>query len=452
MNAFPSRDRTMSDLTNAPNRIDHPALGGRSPAPKSQTHYAGAGRQHTDRSAILPIDSPPLRPINGSLYHAHMLAEIRQWSREASDAIDLMSRDIFMSDDGEVESWAIAGLKDGMGADAERAKLNPDLLAISQELRDRRCGVDLVLGGSRLQQAADESLHLGDSFIQVKFEREGLTVPERDYCIAESIYMPSLSMFVLTDEHGREAAYRQYYATSTEYTDYSLLEILHFSHRKRHLYGNSVNIPSIPDWERLKRIAPKIESAIGDCGIAPWLHEMPEDTTAEDLQRYEQKIENMSKEGIIKNLYLMKGSDVRKAKNDNAGLQEILTLWLYLRQSMIPLGMPDYFFSALPQESKGARDLGQQPAMLYGRTNAVNRAHMAEQIKRAHDMEIVCRRGLDFLKKNPYCIVWPKWDSMPTQQIEVGKAEPEKDNTAQNNEASKEAIAEKLERAIAQWA
>lgn len=417
--------------------------GTHSPAPNSGGYEGMAGTLHNERPVMLDVEEPPLRPIRGSIYYAHQLQEIREWSPEASDAIDLLSRDCFTSDDGEIDSWQIAGLKDG--PDGERAKLDPNLESIARDLRQRRYGKDYVVGGDRLRLGVEQSLALGDSYLQLTLDREGMSGKRTDWCISESMYLPPLSMFTVPDHVGRESAYRQHYQGSTEFTDYHILKVLHFSYKKRGLYGSSLYLSRISQWERLKRLASKVEDALSSCGVAPWIHTLPKETPATDVEKYKKKLGQLEDRGIIKSLVLLEGSDVKKAANNDAGLKEILEYWLELRQSFIPLGMPDYFFSSLPNSVKSNRDLGLQPAALYARTRASNQAIAGEQAKWALDIEIVMKMGYEFWKRNPYDIVWPKWDISPTQHIEVGR------DRAPAVSAKEEALTKQLESAIGRY-
>jgi hypothetical protein len=446
---------TIADVLTGDRAITQPrtapkATTTRSPAPQSRQRYQGLSAVfQDDRPVLLDVEETPLRPIKGSIYYSHQLAEIREWSAEANDAIDLLARDCFTSDDGEVGSWQIAGLKEGIERDSPRAKLNPKLLSLYREVSQRRCGKDLVIGGDKLMLGVDQALTYGDSFLQIRLEREGMSGGTKDWGIAESMYMPPLSMFVMPDAVGREASYRQYFPDSKAHQDYHLLEILHFSYKKRGLYGRGLYLSRIESWERLKRLASKVEDALSSCGVSPWLHILPRETPSSDVELYKQKLNNLESQGIIKSLVLLEGSDVRKAANNDAGLAEILEYWLQLRQCFIPLGMPDYFFSSLPNSVKSNRDLGLAPAALYARTRAANQAIAGQQAKWAMDIEIILKFGYDFWKRNPYEIVWPRWEISPTQHIQVEKEKPQQKQAEAKVSEKEEALTRDLEAAIA---
>ena len=379
--------------------------------------WDGVGASYASGKPIrLPVECEPLRAISGSLYHSRLLAEIAQWSIEASTAVTTISRDVFMSSDGAIGSWSVAGVRTGAEED-DRATLNPDTQAVARDIQQRRFGKQYVIGGFRFQQAIAETLKYGDSFVQIRLGREGMSNAPADWCVAETQYAPPLDTFVLTDDMEREAGYRRVMRGNSEVEDYGLLEMLHFCHQQNGLYGTSAFSSTLGTWESLKRLYPAVESAVVDTGVAPWLHKMAPGATEEQRAAYEDSHVNLSAEGVVKNLYLMPGAEVEKAANNSSGTQELINTWLEMRRSMIPFGLPDYFFS-LPARGN-AQAINLQPAMLYARTIAGIRSMVSEQLKWVIDIEIALKLGLDHLKNNPYDIVWPKWQVQEAQQVSV---------------------------------
>jgi hypothetical protein len=382
-------------------------------------HGGGVGASYAGVQPVrLPVEHEPKREIADSLYHARLLAEIAQWSIEAVTAVTTISRDVFMSSDGSLSSWSVAGIPK-QDDETKREKLNADTQAVVRDLQQRRYGKQYVVGGFKFQRAINEMLRYGDSFVQLRLKREGLSSAPSDWCVAETHYLHPLDTFVLEDELERETGYRRMLDDTTDVEDYGLLEVLHFCHQQNGHYGTSAFLAMLPTWESLKREYPAVESAVIDTGVAPWLHKMFPGATEEDRAVYEDQHTNLCADGIPKNLYLMPGASVEKAANNSAGAQELIMTWLEMRRSMIPFGLPDYFFS-LPSRAN-AQAINLQPAMLYARTIAGIRSMVAEQIKWVLDIEIALKLGIDHLKNNPYDIVWPKWQVQEVQEVVVNR-------------------------------
>lgn len=356
----------------------------------------------------LDIPDTPLRPVMGSLEYSRDLLEIMEWSPEARTALSFLSRDPFMEREGRVGSWQVGTSVDG------DTPVNDKILGISKELRTRRYGKHLVLGGLRLKNAAREALGLGDSFLQICIEKEGIS--RNRYCISRSLYMPPLSMFVDEDEVGGERGYHQSFADADD-VEFNPLKILHFSYEKRRLYGESSLFQSIPSWRKIKRTSPATEKVITQAGVAPWIHTMSQTATERDRENYRRRHQSERAEGFLSDIYLPHGASVRKAEGNVSGITETVNYEQNLLRRMIPLGLPPYFFPGLSDSSGKERELSGQPAMLYARTIADIRAFLGDQIRWALDIEIVLTYGFDFLTQNPYDIVWPKWEVLPPNQM-----------------------------------
>ncbi len=356
----------------------------------------------------LDIPETPTRPILGSLEYSRDLLEMIEWSPEARTALSFLSRDPFMEREGRIGSWQVGKT---IGGDA---KVNPNVIAVANELKNRRYGKQLILGGLRLQEAARQALGTGDSFLQLAIEKEGIT--RGRYCISRSLYMPPMSMFVGEDEVGDECGYYQRLDDGVE-IPFSPLKILHFSYERRRLYGESIFFQSIPGWRKLKRTAPATEKIVTQNGVAPWVHTMGSTATERDRENYERKHQAERANGFLSDIYVPHGATVRKAEGNVSGISETVNYEQQLIKRMIPLGLPAYFFSSLSNTEPNAREIAGQPAMLYARTIASIRSMLGEQIRWALDIELCLAFGHDFVVQNPYDIVWPKWDVLPPAQM-----------------------------------
>jgi hypothetical protein len=362
-----------------------------------------------DRSTILEIPIRPIRPVLNNLDYSFELLEISSWSYEARHAISCITRDCFQDQEGRVKSWSIAPSVDN---DGNELKLNPDILAIGNALKERYNGKDQLLGGNALQRAAREMLFYGDSFLELGFEKEGLSKGTGDWGIAKTLYLPTFQTFVEEDEEGGTECYwqRRTLRPSKEDLRIEPIKMLHFKYEEQALYGVGITFQSLEPWRKLKEASADLENASRAVGVSPWLHIMPDGKDERYKREYAQEHEQLLADGIITNLYLMNGQDVRKASSGDTNLSDLLDYCLDLRRQMIPPGLPAWLFPGLGKDDR-AQDLQGQPALAYARMIAAVRGLLGEQIKWAINVELILKKGYDWwLENNKYDIVWGDWE------------------------------------------
>jgi hypothetical protein len=394
----------------------------------------GLGSFNRMKDYMLDLPETAKRPINGSLDLSNALLEMATWSREARDVGSYLARDAFMEQSGRFGSWTIAKMK------GDDEAVHSDVIAIGKNLASRRSGKELILGGTRLKRAAsDAAAFYGDAFLEIAIEKEG--IGRNDYGIARSLYLPSLSVFVDETCDGQLNGYWQRARMTPGEDDIFIhpIKMLHFSHEKQRRYGQALLQQSIPAWQKLKRVAPDVEKAVRESAVAPWLHIMPQDAKRDKRAAYKRAHETMQMQGVISNLYLDHGADVRRAAGGNADLSAIIEHWLNLRAQIVPSGFPSYLFPRLSTGSATSnKELANQPAAVYARMIADVRSMLGSELKWAIDLEILLVKGYDFLMENAdYDIEWPSWEVVPNGQSlpndkssdspSSGKKEPEKD-------------------------
>lgn len=365
----------------------------------------------------------PIRPTYGDLNLSYELLEAYHWSYEYRHAIDTVASDCFQQLQGQIASWFVEDkLSDG-------TKVAPEVLEVAEELANTRYGKDLILGGDALMRAAIECLAFGDSFIELGLEKTGLGKDEWDITSAQ--YLPVFSIFVEKDAQSRTLSYLQRSRLSPSEDDvaFNPLKILHFKYKSRGLYGNPIGFPSLEAWRKFKECSVALETAARDVAIVPWLHILPEDKTEKDRIEYMQRHEAMAASGIITNLYLMNGAEVKKA-TIAAGdtLKPLMDYWLQLRYMCIPPRIPAWLFPGMLDANGGAKDLNGQPALTYSRLISEVRSLLGEQVRWAINMKLVLRYGYDFYYANrKFDICWPEWILTPltdyAQELRV-KDEP----------------------------
>jgi hypothetical protein len=392
----------------------------------------------------LDIPEIPIRPVFHDLNNSYELVEIETWCYEAKHAIFRMASDCFQQIDGVVGSWYVPDtLIDG-------SPVNIDILAIAKDLSSRMKGKHHVLGAARLRRAIVECLHGGDSFIELEISKEGLG--RNDYGISDSLYLPKYSVFVDEDEHGGIQNYIQRSRLQPSPDDLLInpLKILHFCYDQKGSYGMPITFQSLEPWRKLKACSMDLEQAARDCGIAPWLHTMPEGKDDKYRNAYKQDFESELSSGIVTNLFLLSGADVKKAASNSDSLESLMNYWLSLRYQCLPPGIPHWFFPGMGLESSSGKDIANQPAMNYGRTISDLRSLAGEQIKWALSIEIVLQKGFDWYVENrAFDIAWPKWfvtgqeaDIMAEEEEQNGgKVSTDEGNTNGTNANSQKATA-----------
>ena len=351
----------------------------------------------------------PIRPTYGDLNLSYELLEAYHWSYEYRHAIDTVASDCFQQLQGQIGSWFVEDeLSDG-------TRVAPEVLEVAEELSGARYGKDLILGGDALMRAAIECLAFGDSFVELGLEKTGLS--KDDWDITSAQYLPVFSMFVEKDAQSRTLSYIQRTRLSPSEDDvyFNPVKILHFKYKSRGLYGNPIGFPSLEAWRKFKECSVALETAARDVAIVPWLHILPEDKTEKDRIEYMQRHEAMAASGIITNLYLMNGAEVKKA-TIAAGdtLKPLMDYWLQLRYMCIPPRIPAWLFPGMLDANGGAKDLNGQPALTYSRLISEVRSLLGEQVRWAINLKLVLRYGYDFYHENrKFDICWPEWILTP---------------------------------------
>lgn len=356
-------------------------------------------------SQLRTFDLPetPVRPTYGDLSLSYELLEMYYWCYEYRHAIDAIAADCFQQVDGEVGSWYVPEeLSDG-------TKVNPEILLIAKELATGRNGKNLILGGDFLVRAAIEALAFGDSFVELGINKIG-----GKWDIVSSQYLPTFSMFLDQDQQSEtlSCVQRTRLTPSGDDVEFAPLKILHFKYKSRGLYGNALGFPSTEPWRKFKDASIALETAARDVGIVPWLHIMPEGKTVDYKNDYMQRHESMTSSGILPNLYLMNGADVRKAANESGNsLKPLMDYWLQLRFQCIPPRTPVWMFPGLSNTDGGAKDLNGQPALTYARFVAEIRSMIGEQVRWAICVKYALRFGK--WDNPPFDVKWPHWVLTP---------------------------------------
>ena len=369
------------------------------------------------------------RPIMGSFDTAYNILEMGQWCYEVKHSIRAITRDVFMEREGRVGSWYVAPTAE---MEAEGVELDPDLIRIASDLSSRSNGETPLLGGLALQSCVKDCLETGDAFLELGYSREG--IGRNDWAIAAAQVLPPLTCFV---EQGQDPdtgrivpRYWQQRGPrhGAEDVHWHPAQILHFCHDRRRNYGTPLSFPSLPYWSKIKNVAADIEQAARTVAINPWVHIAPEGWDDAKLRAYEADYREKTSRGIVSNLFLLSGMEIKRASSSVPTLQPLLETWQRYRYMMVPASIPLYMFPGLGLDGRsGGREIDNQPALIYSRLIADIRATLGEQIKKAVAVEAILRMGPDWYFAEPnryqFDIAWPQWASTAGEQMAIAQQE-----------------------------
>ena len=363
----------------------------------------------------LEIQEMPVR----NWQQARELLELTEYCYEARHCLNYITRDVFCSSDGDDRGWRMAETLDDL-----KTKVHPDVLSIGKNLAERKQGDDYVLGGDRLKKASGQVYGLGDSFLQFNIEKEG--IGRNDYGISRTLYMPVFEMFRIESDTG----YLEGFEQRSMLDDQSAVKfeppsMMQMSYDRNYLYGRSAFIPSIEGynaWTKAKDTAADLADAIRSVGTNPNIHIMQEGATPAQKKEYKEDHRLATQEGIITDLCLMNGQDVKKMANINPNIDPLIEAFLQWRYLLIPAGFPTHFFPGLDARQKGAKEIAGVPALSYQRLIWDIRSILTKGIVRAIDTEIILAKGMEFYREyGRYRIEWAQWNAVAHQ------SSPEKD-------------------------
>ena len=386
----------------------------------SQDPLLPGGRPKNFRTKYFDLPETVLRPLLLDRALSIELVEAMTWSSVLSGSVRILAQNVFQHEDGRIESWKIKTTYIDPNDNIEKPlpperMPHPDIIKIAEELADRRCGKRHVLGGERLVDHAFNCFGYGDSFLELGLCNDGFG----NYVIADSLSLPTWSLFVEEDEAGHVVQYRQQSDITPRDTDriwdgYHVAKILHFKHDDKGRYGWPATFAQIEAWRKFKQVSADLEEAARS-SIAPWLHILPEGRSEDYKQQYRSEYESIIEQGLVSNIYLLAGSDVRKAASATPTLKPLLDVYNVARIEMCANGIPLWLVPGLGIQNSGgaSKELGGQPALTYARLVSHLRSILAQEIVFAIGLEVTMSKshGYEFWlehRKN-VDVSFPRW-------------------------------------------
>lgn len=371
------------------------------------------------RNYDLEINEFPLRDYA----LARELIEMTTYCVEARSVLSYLARDVFSSSDGDDQGFTCAEtLEDN------ETPVDPQVREIILDLLQRRNGGDYVLGGGFLKKAVRWAVGYGDCFLEISIDREGIS--RGDYCVSNSMYLPTWEMFRAEDDRGQLLGFEQRRRLQDpDSIQFHPLAVTHFRFEPEYLYGQSIFKQSLQDWTRLKDAAYDLSSAMRSVGCNPSVHIMPEGADEAYRQAYKQDYFQMEEDGIVTHLFLLYGSDVRKMSNVNPELKTLIDNFMLWRTRILPPGFPIWLMPGL--DTTGAKDISGQPARAYARMRNDICAMISEGAKQVIDIELVLKLGWErFLEKGKYRLQFPKFLITEHQATQGTPTDDDESNTS----------------------
>lgn len=346
------------------------------------------------------------------------------------------SRDTFASGDGDEQGFKICNtLKD------DETPVDPDIMAIGTELLNRQNGDEYIIGGEFLKRGLENGLMYGDAFIEMAITREGMS-RKNDYCVSDSLYLPTWEMFVVSNPHGKIGQYEQRRSLMDKDPELSFMpfKIIHMCYHRYRKYGRSLwkGNESLTTWKNLKAATEALARGAIELGYNPTVHQSATFSNVQQRQEYINNHEQRKAQGIISDLYISDNSKITKLGNVNPNLEPLAQNVLHQRYGLIPAGYPTYYYPGLTQFSSRAKEISNQPATNYSRIRYDNCAFVAKAAKKAINTELVLRLGyekyLEKMKVGGYRLEFPSWRITPTEE----QTAEDKDNDDNNNNNSSE--------------
>lgn len=378
------------------------------------------GFSSVDRDFDLEIAENPIRDAGT----ARKLIEICTYCPEIVTALERINGDIFSSADGDDLGFKIDDILD------DESPIDPQVKEILDNL------IENVLGGLTMQAPVERMLSYGDAFISI-----GIGKTEDGLGITKVLTLPTWELFRKEDDQGRLLGFEQRKDLTDKEPAFKFhpAQIVHLRHKKNYLYGRPIFGKEVfADWLRLKRATEALDKATVEVGVNPNVHLMPESADSNYKDAYKADYENTSRMGVVSNLYLMPGADVKKLSTTDTDLSSLINTVLLWRSRIIMRSqLPLWMFSGMTTVGNGgAKEISEQPSLAYARQINHYRMCLSEGLKQLCLTELILK-GIPEERRS-FRLVHPKIYVSTNQQLEPEDTEdPTDPNQAGKSNSTK---------------
>lgn len=351
---------------------------------------------------------------NDSRGMTHEICEAYEFCYEVSHTLNLATNAVFSSTDVDLNGFTVApDYNYGTQQEPDFVKIDQDVYKIALDVINRQSWVgEYVIGGRKLERALKQSLGLGDTFLEIGLEREG--IGRNDWVVSRTMYLPTFEMFRIEDDHGSLIGFEQRaQLDDPDAIRFPAWKVAHLRYNQSSLYGQSAWKTSVATgiWSKLKEATNNLANACRDLGFNPNIHEFPENVNRENRDAYIKSNEAAKQSGMSPtDLYPLPGMSISKLSSQNPNLQTLIDIMVEWRYRMTLPGLPLYFFAGIMNGS--ARELSAQPAFQHARQRNEWCGMLAQVIHQVIDTEIKLKKGEEFWREKGrfYRITWPEWE------------------------------------------
>jgi hypothetical protein len=305
---------------------------------------------------------------------ARELIELRK-RPEIAAALDILTSDVFSSEDGDDLGFGISKTIDDEGT-----PIDPRILEILVNLIDR------VMRGDVLNTVVEEYLVYGDSF-------RSLVIDPNHTKILKLKQLPTWEMFRIEDEDSNVLRFeqRRYLSGADDSAIYRIhpVVMVHWRYRRLYKYGRSLFEEIVEDSYKLEEAYFAVDKAAMAIGINPNIHLMPAGWTKEQCEAYKQAYENERDQNgrLLTDFFMGQGGDVKKlAGTWNPDLTALIDNVMQRRMRIAMRSRVPPWMIGLP--TQGAREIAGQPALAYARFIGSIRAVLVEGLRQIMDLEL----------------------------------------------------------------
>lgn len=277
----------------------------------------------------------------------------------------------------------------------------PEQVAIAQAVLERCCD---IFG---YWQIIWRFLAWGDAFANCLVDLNARRVERL-------LLLPTWQLFVIPDPITAVPIRYEQRVSRQRVVGIDPIIMVHWAYNKRYLYGRSLFEESLDDWQRLKRANEALTDGAETITYQPNLHLMPPGADESYKAQYKADHESRKRDGIIPDIYLLPGQDVRKPQ----GLPSAYPLNGFidnfnLRRTRIAARsrVPPYLLGI---DTKFAREIAMQPAIGFKVFVGVVRQLFAAGLRRIIDLELALQ-GIP--PPWHYKILFPELNINPFQEL-----------------------------------
>jgi hypothetical protein len=289
---------------------------------------------YPDDSEEFPTRTPDL---------AKVLIELVNGCPEAGTALEIICAYALSSGTGDELGFAVV---------EDESNPQPNTVKLARALLDRTCNLQTYW------QIIWRMLAWGDAFGLME-------VDTKQMMISGFRLLPSWQLHVIPDESdGLLLNYEQRFSQRDK-AIIPPVSLVQWSYNRRYLYGRSLYYEAINDWLKLKDADEDLAEANRSSAVQPNIHMMPPGADDAYKRQYKEDHENRRKAGIIPDIYLLQGADVRKPAGPPGGYpinQMLLNHNMRRARIVMRSKVPPYLLGI---DTSYAKEISTQPAIAF---------------------------------------------------------------------------------------